>query len=233
VLDIIPSVVFGDVQTHLRERSREAQSGWESASEEEDALTGDFCGSLRTGWREAQASDGRWRWKVQYKKFRGRGDGALEKHIGADGLVQVEVHTPSGVVITKGVLFQAKKVRGSSRSDLREQVEKMEGVAPGGSAIFEFGPDGYRATAGSVVIREIHARPTRIPHPTELIGEYLADQFLPCRSGLRGMYYDAVRENLIVPVDGAIRVIAASLRHRLRIDIVHESQVGNVEERYE
>jgi len=104
----------------------------------------------------------------------------------------------------------------------------MERAAPGGSAIFEFGPDGYRAAPGSVMIREINARPTRIPHPTEPIGTYLADQFFVCTSGLRGMYYDAVRQNLIVPVEGAIRIIPASLRHRLRIDILHESQVSNL-----
>lgn len=233
MLDIIPTMVFGEVQAHLRERSREAQSGWESASDEEDALTGDFCGSLRTEWREARAADERWRWKVQYKKFRGRGEGALGKHIGADGVVQIAVHTPGGVVVSKGVLFQAKKVRGSSRSDLREQVEKMEGLAPGGSAVFEFGPDGYHAASGSAIISEMNARPARIPHPRNPIGEYLADQFLPCASGLRGMYYDAVRQNLIVPVDGAIRIVPVSLRYRLRVDIVHESQVSNVEERYE
>lgn len=233
MLDIIPLAVFEEVQTHLRGRSEAAQSGWESASEDEDTLTGDFCGALRTAWSETQTSNGSWHWRVQYKKFRGRGGKALEKQIGADGVFQIEAQGADGAIATKGVLFQAKKVRGSSRSDLRKQVRKMESVAPGGSAVFEFGPDGYRAADGSIMIAEIDARPTRLPHPVESIGEYLAGRFLPCKSGLRGMYYDAVRKNLIVPVAGMIQVFQVSVRHRVRIDVVHESQLEKAAERFE
>jgi hypothetical protein len=229
--EVIPSGVFEAVQGHLRARAESAQVGWESASDEEDALTGDFCGALRSGWDTMQASNGAWRWRVQYKKFGGRGNNAFEKDSGADGIVQVEVHGPSGEIATKGVLFQAKKVAGSSRSDLPEQTRKMEDLAPRGSAVFEFGPNGYRAAASTVILREITNEPRRIPHPHDPIGEYLADQFLVCVSGLRGMYYDAVRKILVVPVEGANRVVPLSLRHRVRLEVVHESQFVSVNER--
>lgn len=205
--------------------------GWESASDEEDALTGDFCGALRSSWDTVQAADGAWRWRVQYKKFGGRGKNAFEKESGADGIVQVEVHGPAGDIATKGVLFQAKKASGSSRSDLRDQVRKMEDLAPRGSAVFEFGPNGYRAAASTVILREITNEPRRIPHPHDSIGEYLAEQFLLCVSGLRGMYYDAVRKILVVPVEGAYRVVPLPLRHRVRLEVVHESQFMSVNER--
>ncbi len=231
--DILPEPLFDAVQRHLRERAIAAHAGWDSASEDEDALTGDFCGALRSSWTEVRTDTGAWRWRVWYKKFRGRGAKAFEKDAGADGIVQVEVHGSNGEIATKGVLFQAKKDRGSSRSDLLGQVRKMEALAPNGSAVFEFGPDAYRAAASSIVLAELEARPHRIPHPQDDIGEYLAGQFLPCKSGLRGMYYDAVRKILVVPSNGAVRVIPLSLRHRVRFDLVHESQFVGAEERFE
>lgn len=230
--DVIPTVVFDVLQEHLRTGTKAAaQGGWESASDEEDALTGDFCGRLRTGWREVLSRDGSWRWRIQYKKFRGRGTDALEKHSGADGIVQIEVHEASGTIITKGVLFQAKKVSGSSRSDLPEQARKMEDLAPGGSAVFEFGPDSYRAEATASILGVLEERPGRIPHPRHPIADYLADQFLTCKSGLRGMYYDGVRKILVLPAASDNRLLPLALRHRVRIEVVHETQFALAEER--
>ncbi len=228
--DVLPKPLFDAMEGHLRDRGSEGHSGWESASEDEDTLTGDFCGSLRTPWRQVKTDNGKWQWRISYKKFRGRGRNAFEKHSGADGIVQVEVHGPTGEVTTKGVLFQSKKARGSSRSDLADQVAKMEGLAPNGSAVFEFGPEGYRAAAGSIMLEEIKTQPNRIPHPQQNIGEYLGGQFLPCKSGLRGMYYDAVRKILIVPSDGTNRTVPILLRHRVRFDVVHESQLERARE---
>lgn len=154
--------------------------------------------------------------------------GALEHRIGADGIFQVEVHLQNeSVLVPKGVLFQAKKYRGSSRSELIEQVTEMERIAPGGSAVFEFGPDGYRGASGRdiLVMREPNQR--GIPHPQERLSEYLADNFLPCRSGLRGMYYDAVRENLTVPLEeGGVRVMEIELRHRIAVQVINEESRG-------
>ena len=95
----------------------------------------------------------RWQWRVTYKKFRGRGQGAPEKETGADGVFQVEVRPgETFVIVPKGVLFQAKKVRGSGRSALIDQVEEMERIAPGGSAVFQFGPNGYIGVSGRDIL---------------------------------------------------------------------------------
>ncbi|MCW5982360.1 MAG: hypothetical protein KIT09_30015 [Bryobacteraceae bacterium] len=231
MLDVLPKPLFNAVERGLRERANLGHSGWESASEDEDTLTGDFCGGLRTSWAEIGTDNGLWRWRISYKKFRGRGPRAFEKEAGADGIVQVETHGPSGEITIKGVLFQAKKAGGSSRSDLAEQVRKMEELAPNGSVVFEFGRDGYRAAAGSIILTEIENDPRRIPRPSIQISEYLGGQFWPCKSGLRGMYFDAVRKILVVPADGAARAIPISLRHRVRLEVVHQSQVERAEER--
>ena len=219
--DVIPEHVFEAIQEHLRDGTAHAEQGWEAGSDEEDTLTGDFGASLRTdGWIEEEQDGTSWQWRVAYKKFRGRGKDAIEKTIGADGIFQVEVRPNDAEVVYKGVLFQAKKYRGSSRRQLRGQVSDMEEVAPGGSAVFEFGPQGYNAIPG----REVLERPDRITIRERRAGtrlaDYLAGQFLPCKSGLRGLYYDAVRGNLIVPVAGREpRVIRVSLHHRITVEV--------------
>jgi hypothetical protein len=214
----------------LRERAARAEVGWESGSDEEDTLTGDFCGALRTDWVSTAGDRGLWFWRVRYKKFRGRGRGALEKALGADGIFEIEARPDGQEVVTKGVLFQAKKDRGSSRRDLREQVRQMETVVPGGSAVFEFGPNGYKAASGADMLPDLQIGTRTLPHPRNTMGEYLADQFLPCRSGKRGMYYDAVRQLLIVPADGTNRVVPAAVAHRVRLEVLYQARFQELRE---
>ena len=222
--DVLPDPVFEAVQGHLQSGAEHAQTGWEAASEDEDTVTGDFGCSLRTGWKEINSAKGAWRWLVTYKKFRGRGRGAVEKTFCADGIVQVEAFSADGDLHTKGVLFQAKKASASQGQDMRNQVRLMESLAPGGSAVFEFGPEGYRAESGTIVIRDIGSIRERPLERARPIGRYLSDEFMTCQSGLRGMYFDAVRKVLLIPAHDTIKAVPLFLRHRLRIDIVHESQ---------
>lgn len=225
--DVIPKGVFREIQAHLRKRMIHAEKGWDAGADEEDTLTGDLGGSLRTdGWIESSKSDESWYWRIHYKKFRGRGDDAPEKETGADGIFQIEAHPGDDtLIVSKGVLFQAKKYRGSSRGDMIGQVNKMERIAPGGSAVFEYGPDGYHGASGRDILSKRDLHPHQIPHPEGALGDYLADRFLPCESGLRGMYYDAVRENLVVPLaQGGVKLLRVSLRHRISVDVRHNSR---------
>jgi hypothetical protein len=225
VLDVIPPLVFRAIQAHLRERTAHAELGWEAGSDEEDTLTGDLGGSLRTGWIDSSQNGDPWFWRITYKKFRSKGDGALETITGADGIFQVEVHQDKEKLIgIKGLIFQAKKYQGSSRSNLIGQVELMERIAPGGSAVFEFGPKGYRGASSREILDAREHAPTRIPHPTEKLGGYLADEFMPCASGLRGMYYDAIRRFLVVPRTEGISVLRTSLRHRIAVEVTRGRQ---------
>ncbi len=219
MIDVIPGPVFHAVQEHLLRAANRGEEGWEGGSEEEDTLTGDLCGQLRTGWKRPVTVNGeRWRWRVQYKKFRGRGRGALEKPIGADGIVQVEVHRPPiRVTVYKGVLFQAKKGRIGHGKGLIEQVRRMENIAPRSSTIFEYRPDGYRAVAGVRYLASVESG--LAPNQLESLGPFLAETFLPCKIGIRGVYYDAVREKLFVPAAEEVRAIDFTIRNRLSIEV--------------
>src|SRR5262249_25170545 len=139
--NVIPRPVLARIADHLRAGCRRGEQGWEFAHDEEDTITGDLCSSLRVGWRRVSGvSDGYWRWRCTYTKFRGRGPGAEEHIIGADGIVQLEVeNVKTGRIITKGLLFQAKKVDSVDPSDLLDQVGKMERLMANCSAVFEYG----------------------------------------------------------------------------------------------
>jgi hypothetical protein len=220
VRDIIPEPVFERLQRHLITVGNAAESGWESGSAEEDTLTGHLGAQLQRSWSHAvTVSDRRWRWRIRYKKFRGRGRGAFEKESGADGIVQIEIDD-AGVLITKALLFQAKK--GDSRRDSRlaDQVEKMESLADHASAVFEYRATGYTAISGAALLRSVAA--DAIASRDEVrqpLGSYLGETYLECRSGLRGMYFDAIRQLLIVPTKGSTRAIPVEVGHRVTIEV--------------
>jgi hypothetical protein len=214
--DVIPEPIFEAIQEHLRTVGDNAQTAWPAANAEEDTLTGDFCGRLAINPQRVRVNGGkRWEWSIRYKKFRGRGKGAFEKRSGADGIIDIEV-TTNGEKLYKGLLFQAKKdgLRGDAK--LTEQVRNMESLAKGGSAIFDYGRDGYRAIPGGIFLKSRSDRQSFIERNEHPLGSFLGDEFLSCSSGLRGMYFDAVRELLLVPGRGAIRV---ELHNRVRIDV--------------
>ena len=217
--DLIPAPVFGSIQNHLRRVGESAVSGWEGSQDEEDSLTGDLGRLLSTRQSVLINVDGRrWRWRVRYKKFRGRGKGAFESRAGADGIIQLEV-TPDDTTFFKGVLFQAKKGERLGDGDLREQVQAMENLAAGGSAVVLYSPSGYVAIKGTEYLHpdlSLVGPNTRRMRP---LASFL-DGFLECDSGLRGMYYEARRKRLLVPtIDGQIKAVPLETRHRISIEV--------------
>jgi hypothetical protein len=217
--DVIPEPIFKEIQDHIIRRTKRAEEGWEEASEDEDTVTGDLCGNLRRDWTSAiPVNGGLWSWRIRYKKFRGRGNRAFEKFSGADGIFHVEVNT-GDVIVSKGILFQAKKGRGQGAHG---QVQNMEELAPNGSAVFVFGgPDGYHAIPGHLFLKEPGISDARVQtNDFAPLGSFLAESFLPCREGLRGMYYDAVRKILIVPqAEGTIRTRQIALANRITLEV--------------
>jgi hypothetical protein len=95
----------------------------------------------------------------------------------------------------------------------------MEGIAPGGSAVFEFGPEGYRGAVGRAILEERERNQRRIPHPDESLGTFLADRFLPCEAGLRSMYYDFRRKVIFVPSSEGGVLKQVSLRHQIDVEV--------------
>jgi len=167
---------------------------------------------MRSRWSMPILATGEsWRWRIRYTKFRGRGPNAFEKESGADGIFQIEVaHGPE--LQYKGLLFQAKKA-GSLNGELRAQVQLMETLVPGGSAVFEYGPNLYRAAAADAYLAARQGSLETVMRP---LATLLAVDFLSCGIGQRGLYFEAVRGLLRRPNGAALR---ASLAHRIEIDV--------------
>lgn len=222
MLDIIPTAVAGKIQDHLRVSCDIAEQGWEQASADEDTVTGALGERLRLPWQLVEDEDGnRWRWSVTYKKFRGRGPGADENTIGADGIFQVEVEdSETKVMESKGILFQAKRTGSGSSKDIGQQVRDMEQVVPGGTAVVLYGSEGYFGVDGPDALNSPGITTPSSDSRFHPLGDYLADRFLPCRSGKRGLFYDAVRKTLVVPDETTgVRRVRAKLKHRFNIEV--------------
>lgn len=220
--DRIPERIFEAIQQHLQQTSFHGEQGWEAGDEEEDTLTGDFCSSLRRRWtRPVQITSSKWRWRISYKKFRSSSQGAEEKHLGADGIVQVEIEdVANGNLEAKGMLFQAKKHRSYGNARLLDQCRKMESLVRNSAAVFIYGPKQYNCMKASQVIRTKGSVSKVGDQKLERIGAFLAGRFLPCDTGVRGLFYDANRHTLVFPTETAgVKRLRFMLKHRLRIEV--------------
>jgi hypothetical protein len=216
--DILPDEVISDISKHLIDGCAHGEEGWDSGEDEEDTLTGDLGGHLRKKWRTVSTqTDGRWKWRMTYKKFRSKGKGAEEKPLGADGIFQIEVENVNGVGETKGLLFQSKKTTNKDNQKLLKQLGRMEELVPKGSALIEYGPDQYKGVASPTLIGN---QGMNGGNGNNRLGEFLAEKFLLCEVGARGLYYEAPRKTLIIPnFTTGYKRVKAKLKHRLKIEV--------------
>lgn len=199
--DIIPDEVFNQIAAHIRNRMPHAEEGWRAGSAEEDTITGDLGSALRTRHPNSITTGGvNYKWGLSYKKFLGKSRRSVEKRLGADGIFQIEYEDlATGTMTTKGLLFQSKNQWRWRNPKLLSQAADMEQFLPGASAIFVYGPGGYKACDAAQAITA-DGRSSRVPQTEMLsLSGYLVDRFMECKSGIRGAYYDATRNVLVVP----------------------------------
>jgi hypothetical protein len=198
---IIPDEVFDQIAAHIRARMPHAEGGWTSGSSEEDTITGDLGSALRTHYPRSITTGGiNYRWSLSYKKFLSKSTRSVEKRLGADGIFQIEYEDlVTGEMTTKGLLFQSKNQWTGRNQKLLSQAKDMEQFVPKGGAIFEYGPRGYKACDATQAITANGQR-NSLPDTEMLsLSDYLVDRFMECTSGIRGLYYDANRNILLVP----------------------------------
>jgi hypothetical protein len=87
------------------------------------------------------------------------------------------------------------------------RVIAMENLIPGGSAVLVYDSDGCAAIMVTEYLRSNEGLVSfKIRRMLPLASFF--DEFLECKSGVRGMYYEAVRERLLFPtLDGEIRAM--------------------------
>ncbi|GAB4205504.1 MAG: hypothetical protein OHK0013_21460 [Sandaracinaceae bacterium] len=200
--DLIPAEVFSAIQEQYRSARPITGDDFKESREDEDTLSGAFGKGLREAVRGAR--DG-YVWSTHVTKTRGRGKGALEKRTGADVVIEIEVRDATGGVVgQKGLLGQAKTEWGPRDRRLVNQAERMEEVAPNASVVIDYRPDGTTACRSSSAISAEGRRKDAKMKP---LGDLLADEFLTCEVGRRGMSYDDVRRQMLVAApEGILRI---------------------------
>jgi len=219
---LLPTPVFDAVSEHLRRCGQRAHRDWAPNQANEDSLTGAAFADFRTRrTRRVYVNGQEWRWRITTRKFVSGGKGSEESLTGADGIVEVEIrHEATGRFENKGLLVQAKKRWSGRDKRLLGQVRDMESLAPGSSAAFAYAPGGYIGIDGrSIVVAEGDRR--HVDEAADLpLGDYLADRFLACEVGLRGLYYEPRRRMLHLPATpDRPEALAFLVPQRMRIEI--------------
>ncbi|WP_316233796.1 hypothetical protein [Bradyrhizobium sp. SZCCHNPS2010] len=172
----------------------DAEAKYQLNAADEDALTGSL-GSNMSMAHPMTYSDGRrqFEYQVSYRKIRGRGAGAPERHLGADGIFQIEVKDETGAK-RKGLPFQSKKGWRGKDSNLLGQTINMIETA-GGGIVIDYRPGRYTAClAHDVVQHQGNRRLVDAAGKAQSLGQLLGNDFLDCTIGQLGLYFDPETE---------------------------------------
>lgn len=215
----IPREVQEAIKSHIHDAVQKAITGYASAAEDEDTLTGHLGANLQTGKQavEVEYSElpGTWKWSMDYYKFRGRGPQAAESFLGADGIFELNSDRFSQRE-TKSLLFQAK-IADTDRERLLEQCVKLSTWRES-AFVMLYSPDGFAALSIDDVIRHrgnISAIKKRLP-----LEELLGSQFLQCDIGDFSLKYQANSSTLFWRAMNDEMVSAKfSVKHRVKFDL--------------
>jgi hypothetical protein len=215
----IPPEVQSAISSHIDEAVANAVRAFPAGAEDEDALTGQLGYALRIDEQAVTVQGevaGIWRWSIDYTKFRGRGKGAAENTLGADGILELRTHHAQGSD-TKAALFQSKTKWSGRDEDLSIQCLKLSTWAEA-SFVIDYRPDGFSAYRIEDVIR---ARGTK----TLAVGmvslqTFLNEAFLGCVIGDSDLKYDRDERLLIWRTrDGVIVATQFAVGSRFRINV--------------
>jgi len=194
--DILPPTLLTILRDRYLAGVSDAEAAFDQHRADEDSLTGALGQSLVM--REPLTfSDGadQYHVKIGYRKVRGRGPGAPEKTYGTDGFFQIEVTDSRGEVIRRKALpFQAKVDWRTQDRSLASQASRMQ-QHTGSGIVIDYSAWGYRAcSAGLVVEARGNRRTLDQQNQMRSLGQVLANDFLNCTIGTRGLFFDSDTE---------------------------------------
>ena len=151
---------------------------------------------------------------MQYRKFRGRGSGATEKRLGADGIFELSLER-KGYVETKSLLFQSKMGNAGGK-DLVEQCAKLSTWREA-AVILAYEPHAIRAIT---IDEALHTKGALQRAKSTSLDNYLARLFVACHVGDNDLrYYPTDRRLMWRTVSGELVATTFSLGHRFRVRV--------------
>jgi len=219
--DFLPEGVKGAIRDAYRTGVADVEDKFESHKADEDALTGALGQMVSRGPWVIFADGKTYTCRISYTKLRGRGHGAPEKKLGADGFFQIDVRDQQGEpVLQKGLPFQAKNQWSRADKKFIEQAGNMVRSA-GQGLVIDYAPNGFSACTAHDLI-EARGRKRTLKQQGRLrpLGQVLGNDFLDCKVGVHGLVYDArlqaFRGDMRLPVEHLfttdVRMIADSDR---------------------
>jgi len=217
---VIPLEVKDAIYARLSEALNAAADAYDSASDDEDTLTGDVCGGLRTPPRRIFVAQsvaeipGEWTWSITYRRLRGRGPGAPERLIGADGVFELTLDY-GGHSETKSLLFQAK-IEEKAEGSLLEQALRLSTWREA-AFVLVYARNGVFA----VVLDDVVASHGRLAGVRRVpLGDFLGREYLACLIGDVDLHWDRKRQILIWrAMNGEVVAVPFSAKHLVKIAI--------------
>jgi hypothetical protein len=194
----LPSQVSESIREYITRVVAQAESGYTSAQEKEDAVTGALGEALRT--KEDQLVNvtdsqlpGVWRWSIGYSNLGSGAADSTESIVGADGVLEIRVGNAE-IDQQKCAVFQAKNGR---RKDARllSQCIKMSTWREA-SFVLCYSSAGYFAyELDEVLYTNGTLAKSKVGDGVSL-ASWIVDWFVACRNGHRELYYDKTRRRL-------------------------------------
>lgn len=215
----IPEQVREDMRERFETRIAKTIAEFASADEDEDVMTGHLGANLTTHSRQVFVPDaeipGPWIWSLSYRKFRGRGPGATEKRLGADGILEVTVAGPYGSD-TKSMLFQSKMEGAAGAKGLVEQCARLTTWREA-AAVFSYGAAAFE---GLTLDDVLAARGDLAAASGEGLASFLSEKFVGCEVGDTDLSYDA-QKKMLRWRDAQRQLVSTQFaaKHRIRIDV--------------
>jgi hypothetical protein len=194
--DVVPEMVITTIRERLITGVADAEANFDDSFADEDSLTGALGQAIaHTHPVRIQIGDQEYIVRVHYRKVRGRGPRAPERPFGADGVFQIAVLNRDGrPVWRKGLPFQSKKNWMGADANVVTQARKMIETA-GTGLVIDYSENGYTACPADIVVeREGRARELRQARQLRPLGQVLGNDFLECRIGREGLYFDSGTE---------------------------------------
>jgi hypothetical protein len=202
ILRLLPVSVVNSIRDRFYAGITAAELRFRFNSADEDALTGALAQALiEPETMLVRTEQGVFGWRATSHKLRGRGRGAPESRIGADGIFQLEVFNMEGeLILKKGLLFQSKVDWTGTDQRLLGQA-RMLLLQSESSIVIDYTKDGYQAIPASEVVAAGGNRRQIATGSNKELSEVLGDEFVGCLVGDQGMFWDSERERLITHRD--------------------------------
>ncbi len=224
----IPDKVRASIAEHFDTAVTKAVDGFWSGNEDEDTLTGALGACLRCGTKTvtALASNnelpGKWKWSIDYTKFRGRGTNATEKSLGADGIFELTL-SHGYRHDRKSVLFQSKTDWTTDADILKQSL--LLSTWREAAFVLNYTEDAYDTYSIDEVVKTRGKKPDKgLP-----LQKTLSDYFLECKIGDTELAYDARWRRLAWRTSAGIKVATQfSIPRRIRVRIQAPGQSPSV-----